>query len=43
MRVISNFVENSRRYSQAKVHHCTGINDNGVNIVTGSKFVVGVN
>jgi hypothetical protein len=45
--IISNFFENSRRYSQVKVHHYTGgkfaigINDTGaaVNFFTG---IVGV-
>ncbi len=46
IRVISNFLENSRRYSQVKVHHrcrwhrwqiATGIND------TGGKFATSIN
>ncbi len=34
--VILNFWENSRRYLQITVHHCTGIND------TGNKFATGI-
>jgi hypothetical protein len=48
IRVVSNFSENLRRYSQVTVHHhCTGINDTrgkfaaGVND-TGRKFAAGV-
>jgi hypothetical protein len=47
IRIISNFFENSRRYSQVKVHHrcqrhrwwwwCTGVVD------TGGKFATGIN
>jgi hypothetical protein len=45
IRIVSNFFENSRRYSQVKVHRCqwhrwqiaTGIND------TGGKFAIGIN
>jgi hypothetical protein len=40
--VISNFFENSLRYPQVKLHHCTGINNTGNKFATGTAGTAGV-